>query len=132
MLQKASAMNSLGATALVAGPGDMLVGCGKSVSYMMLSGPRTSIAALAEARSNQKQPYTCRLKYSLGSRSYSGCSWRTPLFSHCQSSASSTNGTQPMPLSTETKFSVGWRWQMPEMITSITARELSRNSDVVI
>ena len=45
-----------GSTAAVAGPGAMLVGWGKSVSYSTLSEPICSMAPRAESRSNQKHP----------------------------------------------------------------------------
>ena len=105
-----------GSTAAEAGPGAMLVGCGKSLSYRKQPGPIWSIAARTLAVSNQKQPYIWRLKYSLGSRSYSGCSWGTPQLSHCQSRCSRANGSQPTPLSTDTNLRSGKRWHTPPVI----------------
>ena len=49
----------------------------------------------------------------------------------CQSIASSRYGTQPTPLSTDTKFSFGKRWHIPDSTTSRIAFELSRNSFTV-
>ena len=90
------------------------------------------MAARAVSRSNQKHPYICRLKYSLGNRSYSGCSRATPQFFHCQSSESRANGIQPMPLSTDTKLSSGKRWQIPPQISEEIVRALPMKNDTPI
>ena len=103
----------------------MLVGWGKSLSYRIQSAPSWSIADLTVARSNQKQPYIWRLKYSLGSRSYSGCSRVTPQFSHCQSRCSRAKGIQPIPLSTETNLVPGNRWQTPPVMRLAMTRALA-------
>src|SRR3982074_2337527 len=110
----------------------MLVGCGKSLSYRIRSAARWSTEDLTLARSNQKQPNICRLKYSLGSRSYSGCSRWTPQFFHCQSSESRAKGIQPTPLSTETKFNAGNRWQIPPQMRLAMVRALPMKNETPI
>jgi len=48
----------------------------------------------------------------------------TPLSFHIQSRPCRRKGTHPTPLSTETSFRSGKRWQMPPPITDATARAL--------